>query len=202
MNEKMTSWKLNAYVEYSYFNLIMFMCIFFCCGIPVLLPLGFVNLWSKYITNRSLLQNNSSKIEGLSEKFNSFPLSLLPIMLILSCLFGCWMLTAISSIYPNNLSIAIFPTVTDEIFKRQFYIPFYIILAAVILFYFLFYNLVVRFCIWLSKLCDSKKISQEPIEMKEFSHYASSMHVLASYNIRNNPKYKNPIINLEKYLDR
>ena len=62
MNEKITSWKLNAYVEYSYFNLILFICIFFSCGIPVLIPLGFANLWSKYVTNRSLIQNNSSRI--------------------------------------------------------------------------------------------------------------------------------------------
>ena len=62
MNERITSWKLNAYVEYSYFNLIIFICTFYCVGIPILLPLGFANLWIKYITNRSLIQNNSSRI--------------------------------------------------------------------------------------------------------------------------------------------
>ena len=62
MNESITSWKLNAYVEYSYFNLIIFICTFYCVGIPILLPLGFANLWIKYITNRSLIQNNSSRI--------------------------------------------------------------------------------------------------------------------------------------------
>ena len=100
MNEKITSWKLNAFVEYSYFNLIVFICVFFCCGIPVLIPLGMINLLLKYIANRSLLQNNSSKIEGLSEQFNSFPHSLIPIMLVLSALVGEWMLTGNSFIYP------------------------------------------------------------------------------------------------------
>ena len=67
MNEKMVSYKLNAYKEYSYFNMIMFMAFFFNGGIPVLIPLAFLNLCSKYIVNRSLLQSNSSRIAGLSE---------------------------------------------------------------------------------------------------------------------------------------
>lgn len=36
----------------------------------------------------------------------------------------------------------------------------------------------------------------------EYSHYAKSMSMLSSYNMRNNPKFKNIIINLEKYLDQ
>lgn len=209
MNEKITSWKLNAYVEYSYFNLIVFMSLFYCCGIPVLLPLAFANLFSKYVTNRSLVQNNSSKIEGLSEKFNSFPLSLLPFLLIFASCFGSWMLTAIDSIYPNALQITIdfgfnceSTNTICNIFNRQMYLPFFIFLAALVLFYFLFYNLVVRFCSFLASLCYEKKKVTHPYHTLEYSHYAKSMSVLTSYNIRNNPKYKNVIINLERYLEK
>jgi len=158
MNEKITSWKLNAYVEYSYFNLILFICIFFSAGIPVLLPIGFVNLWSKYVTNRSLIQNNSSKIEGLSESFNVLPLSLVPIMLVCAAGVGSWMLTAIPDIYPDALKVSInlnlnCTSTFCTILTRQMYLPWYIILAAVVLFYFLFYNLVVRFCAYLASCC-------------------------------------------------
>lgn len=58
----MISWKLNAADEFANFNLIIFMTMFYSSGIPVLIPLGFLNLASKYITNRSLLQTLSSKI--------------------------------------------------------------------------------------------------------------------------------------------
>lgn len=158
MNEKITSWKLNAFVEYSYFNLIVFICVFFCCGIPVLIPLGMINLLLKYIANRSLLQNNSSKIEGLSEKFNSFPHSLIPIMLVLSALVGEWMLTGNSLIYDEKvLSVTIDLQSDFNLLNRQLFIPWFIILAILVLFYFLFYNLVVRFCSWLSGTCYEKK---------------------------------------------
>lgn len=94
MNLEIISWKLNIADEFAYFNLIIFMAIFYCCGIPVLIPLAFVNLFSKYITNRSLLQSLSSRVSGLSEAFNGLPLTIIPIMLAIACLLGSWMLTA------------------------------------------------------------------------------------------------------------
>jgi hypothetical protein len=67
MNEEITSYKLNVYKEASNFYLIIIMCCLFMAGIPVLLPLGLINIASRYIVNRSLLQNNSSRIEGLGK---------------------------------------------------------------------------------------------------------------------------------------
>jgi hypothetical protein len=83
------------------------LCLFLCGGVPVLIPLGFINLFSRYIANRSLLQNNSSKIEGLSESFSSIPLLFLPIALVVCPLVSEWMLTANSSIYPNGISVSL-----------------------------------------------------------------------------------------------
>jgi hypothetical protein len=65
MNEKITSFKYNLYVESAYFNLIIFMGVFLSGGIPVMMPLAFVSLISRYITSRSIIQTLSSKIEGL-----------------------------------------------------------------------------------------------------------------------------------------
>ena len=198
----MTTWKLNAFIEYSYFNLIMFLCIFYCCGIPVLIPLGFVNLLVKYLSNRSLLQNNSSKIEGLSERFNLFPHTLIPIMLILGALFGNWMLTANDWIYPDHMTVSLnFSTTLGRVLNRSLYIPWLFILAVLVAFYFLFYNLVVRFCSWLVRVCSGKREITESYRTQEYSHYSKSMSMLTSYNIRHNPKFKNVILNLEKYLD-
>lgn len=65
MNEEITSYKLDVYKEAANCYLVLTMCCLFCAGIPALIPLGFINILSRYITNRSLLQNDSSRIEGL-----------------------------------------------------------------------------------------------------------------------------------------
>lgn len=62
MNEKITSYKYNLYVEFSYFNLIIFMGIFLSGGMPIMIPLAWASLFSRYITSRSVLQTLSSKI--------------------------------------------------------------------------------------------------------------------------------------------
>lgn len=62
MNESITSYKLDVYKESANFYLIIIMTSMFYTGIPALLPLGFFNIFSRYIVNRSLLQNNSSRI--------------------------------------------------------------------------------------------------------------------------------------------
>ncbi len=58
----MTSFKFKLYVEYSYFNLVIAMGIILCGGIPTIIPLAFINLLSRYITSRNVLQTLSSKI--------------------------------------------------------------------------------------------------------------------------------------------
>jgi hypothetical protein len=45
--------------------LVIFMVAIFMAGVPVLVPLGFVSIFSRYTVNRILLQGSSSKIEGL-----------------------------------------------------------------------------------------------------------------------------------------
>jgi hypothetical protein len=65
MNQQITSYKLDVYKEASNLYLIIIMTCLFFAGIPALLPLGMINIFSRYVTNRSLLQSNSSRIEGL-----------------------------------------------------------------------------------------------------------------------------------------
>ena len=103
MNEKITSFQIKVFVESAYFYLIIFLGFFLSGGIPILVPLAFINLFSKYITNRSLLQKNSSRIEGLSEGFNHFTFILLPLTIAMASIFGGWMLTA------NNYLVSVTP---------------------------------------------------------------------------------------------
>lgn len=58
----MTDFKLDVGKEASNLYLIVFMAMLFLTGIPALLPLAFVNILSRYLTNRSLLQSYSSKV--------------------------------------------------------------------------------------------------------------------------------------------
>jgi hypothetical protein len=67
MNSKITSYKLNIYKELSYLYLVIFMCAFFWCGVPALVPLGFLSIFSRYVVTRILIQNDSSRIEGMGE---------------------------------------------------------------------------------------------------------------------------------------
>ena len=90
--------------------MILFMIFLFSAGIPVLIPLGFLNILSRYLTNRSLLQNNSSKIEGLGEDFSAISHTLIPMIMIFCPLLGCWMLTGNSDIYNPTQSPPILPT--------------------------------------------------------------------------------------------
>lgn len=200
MNQKITAYKFNVYVEYSYFLLILTIGTFFSAGCPTLIPLTFICLFSKYIFTRSLIQNNSSRIEGLTASLQSFTFALIPILLIVSALFGSWMLTANEYIYPDGINVRIYLGISFDLLERQLYLPWFIIFALVMTAYFLFYNTIVRFCSWLGSLCYNKKQVVHPYHALPFSEYAKKLNVLSSYNIRNNDKYKNAIINLEKYL--
>lgn len=107
MNEKITSFKYNIYVEFAYFNLITFMGTFLSGGLPVILPLAFLSLISRYITSRSMIQTMSSKIEGLGVDFMAYPFTFLPFLIIFGSLFSCWMLTGNEALRPPNLNILI-----------------------------------------------------------------------------------------------
>lgn len=65
MNKKMTDFKLEVDKEAASLYLIIIMTCIFWSGIPVLVPLAFLNIMSRYIINRSLLQNHSMRIAGL-----------------------------------------------------------------------------------------------------------------------------------------
>ena len=110
------------------------------------------------------------------------------------------MLTANDYIYPDNFHAKIDFGLDFDILNRQLYLPWFLITALVIAAYFLFYNTIVRFCSWLGSLCYEKKQVVHPYHALPFSEYARKLNVLSSYNIRNNDKYKNVIINLEKYM--
>ncbi len=94
MNTKITAFKYNLYVEFAYFNLIIFMGVFLSGGIPSLVPIAFLALFSRYITSRSIIQTVSSKIEGLGVDFMAYPMTFLPILIVFGSIFSCWMLTA------------------------------------------------------------------------------------------------------------
>lgn len=50
--------------------LVVFMAMFYGAGIPVLIPIAFVVILSRYITGKILMLRFSSRIEGLTEDFN------------------------------------------------------------------------------------------------------------------------------------
>lgn len=117
----------------------------------------------------------------------SLSIMLLPWILILFPLIGCWMLVGNSSIYPNNLSmgISLFDREFEEL-DKQLYLPFYIIISLVAFIEFFFWNTIVRCGTWLCSLCYEKKETVRPQHTRPFVDYAKGMNILCSYNIRNN----------------
>jgi hypothetical protein len=83
--------------------MIIFMAVLLSAGLPALIPLAFLDLTSRYVTHRSLLQHNSTRIEGLGINFNYLPHNLTTILLIVAGVNAGWMLTANSTIYPSKL---------------------------------------------------------------------------------------------------
>jgi hypothetical protein len=132
MNEEITEFKVDIFDEASNFYMTVIMCCMFCAGIPVLVPLCFVNLLSRYVTNRSLLQYNSSRIDGLGEEFASFSLAIFPFIVIVCPLIGEWMLVSNSDIYPNNLAMT-FPYLQGNFYELdlELYLPFYLCLSII-----------------------------------------------------------------------
>lgn len=184
--------------------MILFMTLFLSSGIPVILPLAWANLASRYITNRSLIQYSSTRVDGLGVAFNEITHSLLPMLLISGCVNACWMLTANQMIYPKVLS---FEIVIGEVNKwvvmgRQLYLPFYLIMALFIAGEYLFYHLIIRFCASICSKCSEQKMVPIPSYSKAFSEHKKTMNILTSYNIHNNDKMRNAVTRMEMYINR
>lgn len=201
MNSNITSYKLNIYKEVSYMYLVVFMCALFWAGVPALVPMGFISIFSRYVVTRILIQNDSSRIEGMGEEFMSFSLILLAIVLIICPLIGCWMLVANAQIYPDKLSMTfpVFNGIITEL-DRELYLPFYIIMSLLIMAEFFLYNTFIRFISFCCSLCYEKKETTRPQHTRPFVEYTKGMNIVSSYNIRNNDEMRNVILNLEKYL--
>jgi len=114
--------------------MILFMSSFLFTGIPVLVHLAFLDLLSRYIANRSLMQQNSTRVDGLGTTFNELSLHFLPLLLIVSALNSAWLLTANSHIYPSILPFTInIGTLNDwSVMGRELYLPFYICLGILL----------------------------------------------------------------------
>lgn len=131
------------------------MTLFLSSGVPVLLPLAWANLASRYITNRSLIQYSSTRVDGLGVSFNELPHTMLPVLLIIGCMNAGWMLTANPQIFPNALpfNVNIWDINSWMIMKRELYLPFYVFMAIFILGEYLFYHLIIRFCACICSRC-------------------------------------------------
>lgn len=62
------------------------------------------------------------------------------------------------------------------------------------------YNTIGRVCACFCEKCLGSPNDKTSHHTKPFREYIKSMNVLPSFNIRNNDKMKNVILNLEKYL--
>ena len=79
--------------------LIVIMVLMFFTGVPIMLPLGFFDILSRYLINRSLIQKNSMRLEGLGENFIQTTVGLLTFSIIIFSLIGEWMLMANSKVF-------------------------------------------------------------------------------------------------------
>lgn len=133
---------------------------------------------------------------------------ILPFSVVFGCFVGIWMLTASLYIYPDKLKAEIPGTNqlhgSSPFFSRIFYISFTFVVGALVVLYIFFYNTVVRFCSWIFSCCCEKSenkvtpIKRAPVR---FSDAVKTMNVSYSYNIHSNEKYKNAILNLERFLE-
>jgi hypothetical protein len=176
----------------------------YSAGLPVMIILGALNIISRYISNKYLILRYSKRIEGLTEDFSALSVGIIPFSILLSCLFGMWMFTASSYIYNTAMNVHI-PFLDQysnvfELFPRLFYISYTLVLAAIILLYILLYNTIVRFFSWLGSLCYETKDNRPTRKIIPFSQATKTLNLLHSYNIHSNFKYKNMILNLERYL--
>lgn len=167
--------------------MIMMLCCLFCSGVPALLPITFLNLLSRYIVNRSLLQSSSSRVDGLGEEFVSLTKHIFPVILVFCPIVGEWMLVGNSDIYPSALKMT-FPYLQGLVMEldRELYLPFYLMLSILAFCEYFFFNTLIRFGSFLCGLCYEHKEVIQPYHTRPFSEYAKGMNILYSYNIRNN----------------
>lgn len=146
--------------ETAYAFLVTFMCMIYCAGIPVIIPLGALSMISRYIVNKHMIINHSKRIDGLSENFNYLSVVILPFSVVFGCFIGIWMLTASSYIYPDKMNVQIPGTSSIQssvmFLPRMFYISFTFILGSLVVLYIFFYNTVVRFFTWIFSCCCEK----------------------------------------------
>lgn len=202
MNRKINSFQIDIVKEASNAYLVLIMAALFCAGIPALVPIALVNLVSRYLINRSLLQSYSSQVEGLGEGFSSITLIMFPVVLIFFPLIGEWMLISNNYIYPNglpsDLSFLNFLEGHSDVLDKQAFLPFYLLISFLAFGELVIYNSIIRFCSCLCNLCYEKK--EVNYHSRPFSEYKKSINILCSYNIRNNDQMRNAILHLEKYL--
>jgi hypothetical protein len=201
MNRDITSYRVDVYKEMASLNLVLVIVLLFFAGVPVLLPLGLLNVASRYLANRSLLQMNSVRVEGLGVEFTSLFSTLLTVALVVFPLIGEWMLVANSKIAADSVLAfgSIASGMGSGIYELQveLYLPFYIAISMLAITEYIAFHLVSNFCGCLCSCC------QRPLpnyHTRPFWEYAKGMNVLCSYNIRKNDKMRNAILYLEKYL--
>lgn len=205
MNQQISSFEVDVVEETAALFLVVFISLMYSAGLPVLVVLGAINIISRYISNKYLILRYSHRIEGLTEDFSSLSIGILPLGMLLSSLIGIWMFTANVYIYNTAMNVRI-PFLSQyenslSLLPRVFYISYTLVFAAIIVLYILFYNTVVRFFSWLGSLCyETKDTKVDPRKLIPFSKATKTLNVLHSYNIHSNSKYKNTILNLERYL--
>lgn len=159
MNKEITSYELSIYKQYSNFLLIIFMTLYLEAGIPALVPLALINLVSRYIINRSLLQRNSTRINGLGLVFNQISYVFMTITLISSAVNAAWMLTASSYIYPSVLpfTLTLWNLNNWNVMTRQLYLPFYIGISLIALGEYVLIEFLIGFIASICRGCYEKK---------------------------------------------
>lgn len=157
MNREITEYSLDVYRETADLYLNVIMILLFFAGVPALLPLGLLNILSRYITTRSLLQNNSVRVDGLGEEFSSLSSTVLTICLVICPLIGEWMLIANTKIASDAALLAgSFPTsLSGGIYELQMelYLPIYIGISVLAIAEYFIFNFASKCCGCLCSCC-------------------------------------------------
>jgi hypothetical protein len=182
--------------------MIFFMAVFLDAGIPALVPLALIDLFSRYLTNRSLLQHSSTRISGLGILFSDMSHTFITVTLALAGVNAGWMLTANGSIYPGVLPFTamLWSWNRWNMMGRELYLPFYLGVTVVVLTEYIVTGVVVR-CVGLCGAYE-KKVVGEGVRARSFSECKKTMNILTSYNIKNNDQFRNAVLRMEMYMDQ
>lgn len=201
MNRDITAYRLDICKETASLYLVVVMALMFSSGIPILLALALLNLLSRYIANRSLLQHNSVRVEGLGEEFSSLSSLLLTIILIAFPLLNEWMLIANTKIASD--AALMFGSISSAYgagiyeLQMELYLPFYLAISLLAFLEYISFHCALRFCSCLCSCCENPPPN---FHTRPFWEYAKGMNILTSYNVRKNDKMRNAVLYLEKYL--